>query len=167
MRGRSYLTDLAVRQQVAASTQRQALNALVFYYRDVVQRDLGDLGEFCRARRGPKIPVVLSRAEVDRLFAQLTGAAAVTDGFTTMAPSSHKGRAIWSRIAAFLSSASSAASCKILPPDSTRREPLAHARSYFFDPLKAPSEVEGLTLATTFSVHSLTLAATLLMKPFS
>jgi integron integrase len=70
---RDYLTELAVQQQVAASTQRQALNALVFYYREVVQRDLGDLGDFCRARRGPKIPVVLSRAEVDRLFAQLTG----------------------------------------------------------------------------------------------
>jgi len=68
---RDFLSDLAVRQQVAASTQRQALNALVFYFREVVQRDLGDLGEYRRARRGPRIPVVLSRAEIDRLFAQL------------------------------------------------------------------------------------------------
>ena len=70
---RDYLTDLAVQQQVAASTQRQALNALVFYFREVVQRDLGDLGEYSRARRGPLIPVVLSRAELDRFFAQLIG----------------------------------------------------------------------------------------------
>jgi hypothetical protein len=69
---RDFLTALAVRQ-VAASTQRQALNALVFYFRDVAGRDLGDLGEYRRARRGPRIPVVLSRAEIDRLFAQLQG----------------------------------------------------------------------------------------------
>ncbi len=56
----AFLTDLAVRRQVAASTQRQALNALVFFFREVMQRDLGDLGDFQRARRGPKIPVVLS-----------------------------------------------------------------------------------------------------------
>jgi site-specific recombinase XerD len=70
---RDFLSDLAVQQQVAASTQRQALNALVFYFREVVQRDLGDLGEYRRARRGSRIPVVLSRAEIDRLFAQLQG----------------------------------------------------------------------------------------------
>jgi len=69
----AFLTDLAVRRQVAASTQRQALNALVFFFREVLQRDLGDLGEFQRARRGPKIPVVLSRGEVDRLLGQLDG----------------------------------------------------------------------------------------------
>jgi len=70
---RDFLSDLAVQQQVAASTQRQALNALVFYFREVVQRDLGDLGEYRRARRGPRIPVVLSRTEINRLFAQLKG----------------------------------------------------------------------------------------------
>jgi integron integrase len=69
----AFLSDLAVRRQVAASTQRQALNALVFFFREVLQRDLGDLGEFQRARRGPKIPVVLSRGEVDRLLGQLDG----------------------------------------------------------------------------------------------
>jgi integron integrase len=69
---RDFLTALAVRQ-VAASTQRQALNALVFYFREVVGRDLGDLGDYRRARRGPRIPVVLSRIEIDRLFAQLQG----------------------------------------------------------------------------------------------
>ena len=70
---RDFLSDLAVRQQVAASTQRQALNALVFYFQEVLQQDLGDLGEYRRSRRGPSVPVVLSRAELDRLFAQLRG----------------------------------------------------------------------------------------------
>ena len=67
---RDFLTALAVRQ-VAASTQRHALNALVFYFRELLGRDLGDLGDYRRARRGPRIPVVLSRAEIDQLFAQL------------------------------------------------------------------------------------------------
>ena len=68
---RDFLSDLAVRQQVAASTQRQALNALVFYFHEVIHRELGDLGDFRRARRGPNIPVVLSRAEISRLFGRL------------------------------------------------------------------------------------------------
>jgi len=68
---REFLSDLAVRQQVSASTQRQALNALVFYFHEVLRRDLGDLGDFRRARRGPSIPVVLSRDEIRRLFGQL------------------------------------------------------------------------------------------------
>jgi integron integrase len=68
---RNFLSDLAVHLQVASSTQRQALNALIFYFRDVRQKELGDLGDFRRARRGPKIPVVLSRQEIKRLFAQL------------------------------------------------------------------------------------------------
>jgi hypothetical protein len=43
----------------------------MFYFREVLGRDLGDLGDYRRARRGPRIPVVLSRAEIDQLFAQL------------------------------------------------------------------------------------------------
>jgi integron integrase len=70
---RDFLTNLAVQEQVAASTQRQALNALVFFYREVLHRDLGDLGSYRRALRRPHIPVVLSRDEIDRMFAELTG----------------------------------------------------------------------------------------------
>lgn len=70
---RDFLSDLAVRQQVSASTQRQALNALVFYFHEVLKRDLGDLGDYRRPRRGPNVPVVLSRAELTRLFARLNG----------------------------------------------------------------------------------------------
>lgn len=69
----AFLSEQAVQRQVAASTQRQALNALVFFFREVLQHDLGDLGDYQRARRGPKLPVVLSRGEVDRLLGQLDG----------------------------------------------------------------------------------------------
>lgn len=70
---RDFLSALAVREQVAASTQRQALNALVFYFREVRRHDLGDLGDFRRSARRPHIPVVLSPAEVRRLFEHLDG----------------------------------------------------------------------------------------------
>ncbi len=69
----AFLSHLAVQRQVSASSQRQALNALVFFFREALQYDLGDLGEYRRARRGPMVPVVLSRPEIDRLLAQLDG----------------------------------------------------------------------------------------------
>ena len=58
-----FLTDLAVRRRVAASTQNQALNALVFLYRDVLERDLGRF-DAVRAKRPKRLPTVLSAAEV-------------------------------------------------------------------------------------------------------
>ncbi len=70
---RDHLTDLAVQKRISASGQRQALNALVFFYREVLKRDLGDLGEFKRARPSHRIPVVLSREELKSLFASLEG----------------------------------------------------------------------------------------------
>jgi hypothetical protein len=47
---RAFLTHLAVNRTVSASAQNQALNAIVFMYREVVRRDLGEFGEFDRAR---------------------------------------------------------------------------------------------------------------------
>jgi hypothetical protein len=58
------LADLAVRGSVAASTQNQALNALVFLYGQVVKKPLEALGEFVRPKRPRRLPVVLTRAEV-------------------------------------------------------------------------------------------------------
>lgn len=49
---RAFLSHLAVERQVAASTQRQALSAIVFLYREILDRDVGWLGEWS-ARRGP------------------------------------------------------------------------------------------------------------------
>jgi hypothetical protein len=54
-----FLGVLVLGQGVAASTQNQALNALVFLYREVVGRDLGELGEYERAARPERMPVVL------------------------------------------------------------------------------------------------------------
>jgi integron integrase len=70
---RGFLERLAVQGKVSASTQNQALNALVFFFREGLSRDLGELGEFRAARRGQKIPVVLTRNELDRLFSCLRG----------------------------------------------------------------------------------------------
>jgi integron integrase len=65
-----YLTYLAVHRHVAASTQNQALNALVFLFHQVLKIDLGQLGAV-RARRGRRLPVVLSREEVRQLLAAI------------------------------------------------------------------------------------------------
>ena len=71
----AFLTDLAVEGKVSASTQNQALSALLFLYRHVIHYDLGDLGEVIRARKPQRLPVVLTRDEVRALLAQLEGAA--------------------------------------------------------------------------------------------
>jgi integron integrase len=68
-----FLAHLAVQGRVAAATQNQALNALVFLYRQVVGRDLDELGMFERAKRSERIPVVLSREEVRAVLAKLEG----------------------------------------------------------------------------------------------
>jgi integron integrase len=69
----AFLSHLAVDGGVSASTQNQALNALVFLYRDVLGRPLGDLGSLVRARTQRRLPVVLTRGEVRRLLAGLPG----------------------------------------------------------------------------------------------
>jgi integron integrase len=70
---RAYLSHLAVRQQVAASTQNQALAALLFLYRHVLEIDLPPVEEVVRARRPARLPVVLTRAEVTRVLAEMSG----------------------------------------------------------------------------------------------
>jgi len=70
----AFLNDLAVKRGVAAGTQNQALSALLFLYREVLGRELAWLDGLERAKRPPRLPVVLTRAEVERLLAQLTGA---------------------------------------------------------------------------------------------
>lgn len=70
---KGFLSDLATRQRASASGQRQALNALVFLLREALGRTLGDFGDFTRARRVTRMPVVLTREECRRLFAALEG----------------------------------------------------------------------------------------------
>jgi len=69
----AFLTRLAVDGKVSASTQNQALAALLFLYRNVVGRDVGDLTGVVRARKQKRLPVVLTRAEVRALLDQLDG----------------------------------------------------------------------------------------------
>ena len=64
----SFLTDLAVRGQVAASTQNQALNALVFLYQQILHLKVGEF-EAVRAKKPNHLPVVLTKSEVQRVFA--------------------------------------------------------------------------------------------------
>ncbi len=69
----SFLEYLALQRKVAGSTQNQALNALVFLYDKVLEQPLGDLGPFARAKRPRRLPVVLSREEIQRLLAMMDG----------------------------------------------------------------------------------------------
>lgn len=68
----AFLTHLAIKEKVSASTQNQALSALLFLYRHVLDRQIGDLGEVIRARRPKRLPVVLTRGEVKAVLDQLT-----------------------------------------------------------------------------------------------
>lgn len=69
----AFLNHLANAEHVAAATQNQALNALMFLYTSVLRIELGELGAFIRASRPRRVPVVLSRAEVAQLLNALEG----------------------------------------------------------------------------------------------
>lgn len=70
---RGFLTHLAREKDVSASTQNQALNAIVFLYRHVLQEDVGDFSGFHPARLPRRLPTVLSRDEVARMLGHLSG----------------------------------------------------------------------------------------------
>ncbi len=69
----AFLTNLAVTEKVSASTQNQALNAIVFFYREMMQREVGMLEGVVRAKRSERIPVVFSRGEAKAVLDQLEG----------------------------------------------------------------------------------------------
>ncbi len=69
----AFLTHLAVKKHVSSSTQNQALSALLFLYRHVLGRELGDLGNVIRARKPTRLPVVLTREEVKAVLSHLHG----------------------------------------------------------------------------------------------
>jgi integron integrase len=68
---RDFLTWLAAMKKCSASTQNQALSALLFLYGKVLRMELGDFSQFERAKLPRRIPVVLSKEEVDRVLALL------------------------------------------------------------------------------------------------
>lgn len=70
----AFLNDLAVRRRVSASTQNQALAALIFLYREVLGRDLPWLTGIVRAKGSTRLPLVLTRSEAHRVLAAMTGA---------------------------------------------------------------------------------------------
>ncbi len=68
---KAYLTYLAVRCKVSASTQNQAFNALLFLFRHILKKDFGDHKDTPRAKKSSYIPVVLTRKEVDAVIGRL------------------------------------------------------------------------------------------------
>ena len=73
----AFLTHLAVERHVAASTQNQALAALLFLYKEVLEIDLPWLEDVVRAKRPKRLPTVLTRTEVERVLSQLDGTVAL------------------------------------------------------------------------------------------
>jgi integron integrase len=70
---RAYLSHLAIQKNVAGSTQNVALSALLFLYRQVLKSDLPDIDNIERARRPKRLPVVLTRREVQEVLAIVDG----------------------------------------------------------------------------------------------
>lgn len=63
-----FLEYLVLKRNVAANTQSVALNALVFFYKNVLEYSVDDLGDFVRSKKPRRLPVVLTRKEVEQLL---------------------------------------------------------------------------------------------------
>jgi len=70
---KDFLSYLALKRRVSASTQNQAFNALLFLFRGVLKIEPGDLSKAVRAKRGQRLPVTLSIEEVQKLFKHVKG----------------------------------------------------------------------------------------------
>ena len=68
---KAFLTFLVVKRKVSATTQNQAFNSLLFFYRHVLRKEFGKVDGVVRAKRKPYIPVVLSREEIDAVLAHM------------------------------------------------------------------------------------------------
>lgn len=69
----AYLSHLAIHSHVSASTQRQAMNSILFFYRDVLNITIEDTIHPVRYKRDPSLPVVMSQSEVEQVLAHLQG----------------------------------------------------------------------------------------------
>lgn len=69
----AYLSYLSAERSVAPATQSLALNAISFYFKSVLNQELGDLSDFVKAKRREKLPVVLSTEEVSAMLGALSG----------------------------------------------------------------------------------------------
>lgn len=72
---KDFMTYLAVEKKVAASTQNQAFNAILFLYRHVLDKPIDDISDTIRARGPKRLPVVLTKDEVKQLFSCMSGTA--------------------------------------------------------------------------------------------
>ena len=68
-----FLSNLAAESRVSGSTQNQALNALLFLYHQVLGKEIGYVNGVVRAKKAPRLPVVLTRAEIQSLLNHLAG----------------------------------------------------------------------------------------------
>ena len=68
-----FLSTLATESRVSGSTQNQALNALLFLYHHVLGKEIGYVNGVVRAKKAPRLPVVLTRREVQALLGNLNG----------------------------------------------------------------------------------------------
>jgi len=68
---KEFLSFLAVRQNVSASSQNQAFNALLFFFRHVLHKEFGKIDGVVRAKNKRRIPVVLSRQEIEAILSKL------------------------------------------------------------------------------------------------
>ena len=75
-----FLTHLARSESVSASTQNQALSALLFLYKEVLKQEIGWLQNVERAKKSARLPIVLTRDEVHKLFSHLRGTARLMAG---------------------------------------------------------------------------------------
>jgi integron integrase len=75
-----YMSYLALGKEVAVSTQRQALNSIMFMFKQVFELELGEFGDFVKAKRPKRIPVVLSVGEVRALLSNMKGVRALMAG---------------------------------------------------------------------------------------
>jgi len=69
----AFLTHLAVNKKVAASTQNQALCAIIFLYKHVLKIEIGNLGEMVWAKKPKRLPTVFSKKEAEKVLSQLSG----------------------------------------------------------------------------------------------
>ncbi len=67
-----FISHLATDLNVAASTQNQALNAIVFLYKHVLRMELGDFGHMERAKKPERLPTVMTKSEVNRILAGMS-----------------------------------------------------------------------------------------------
>jgi integron integrase len=74
---RKYMAFLAVKQRVSASTQNQGFNAILFFFRYVLRKEMGGMKDNVRAKRPFRLPVVFSTAEVAKIISHLDGTTAL------------------------------------------------------------------------------------------